>query len=194
MATFTPNLQQTLAGRMFNSIVGAAGTGITIPIYSTTSPTFALWNPLGSGRIIVPVSLQLGVAATATAAITTLALSQVINTGGSFATGLPIAAWTDATVFNGRSKYGSSSASGANNSGRIGVATTTLTTAGSSFYELGFSQATTVLAPGLAWIEHDFNDKIALDPGTLIHLVGNPLAPVETFVAGMSWYEIDYQN
>jgi hypothetical protein len=192
MVQFTPNLQTTLAGRMFSAMAGAAGTGITIPIYSATSGvSFALWNPYGSGRIIVPVSLQLGVAATATAAITTLALSQVINTGATYATGLPIAAWTDATVYNGRSKYGSSAAAGTNQ-GRIGVATTTLTTAGNSFYELGFSQATTALAPGLAWVEHDFNDKLVLDPGTLIHLVGNPLAPVETFVAGINWYEIDY--
>jgi hypothetical protein len=193
MATFTPNLQQTLAGRMFNTIVGAAGTGITIPIYSSTSPACALWNPLGSNRIIVPVSIQLGVAATASPAITSLALSVVYNTGGAFASGLPIAAWTDATVFNGRTRYGNSSATAANNQARVGVATTTLTTAGTSFYELGFSQATTSLAAGLVWIEHDFQDKITLDPGSLVHLVGNPVAPVETFVAGISWYEIDYQ-
>jgi hypothetical protein len=190
MTTYTPVLQQTLAGRTYHSAVGAAGTGITIPIYSTTSPTCALWNPLGTNKIVVPISIQLGVAATATAAITTLALSQVVNTGAAFATGLPIAAWTDATVYNGRISRGGGT--GIGNAGRIGVATTTLTAAGNTFYELGFSQATTALAAGLVWIEHDFNDKIALDPGTLIHLVGNPLAPVETMVASISWYEIDF--
>ena len=191
MATFTPYLQQTLAGRMFTSHGSVGGTAITIPIYSTTSPTFALWNPLGTGRVIVPVSLQVGVAATATPAIGSLALSQVLNTGGAFATGLPIAAWTDGIVYNGRSKYGSSNSAGANNVGRIGIATTTLTTAGNTFYELGVSQATTTLASGLVWLEHDFNDKLALDPGTLVHLVGNPAAPVETMNVTMSWYEID---
>jgi hypothetical protein len=194
MATFTPNLQQTLAGRMFNSIVGAAGTGITIPIYSTTSPTCALWNQLGTGRIVIPVSIQLGVAATGTPAITSLALSMVVNTGASYGSGLPVAAWTDATVFNGRTKYGSSASAAANNQARVGVATTTLTTAGSSFYDLGLSQATTALAAGWVWLEHDFNDKIAMDPGTLIHLVGNPIAPVETMVVSLTWYEVDYVN
>jgi hypothetical protein len=193
MVQFTPNLQMTLAGRMFHTMVGAAGTGITVPIYSTTSPTFALWNPLGSNRLIVPLSIRLGVAATATAAITTLGLDILYNTGGAFATGLPIAAWTDATVFNGRSKYGSSAASAANNAGRIGIATTTLTTAATAFYELGLSQATTALAPGWVWLEHDFMDDLVLDPGTLIHLVGNPLAPVETMVASITWYEPDWQ-
>jgi hypothetical protein len=188
---YSPTLQMTLAGRMFHSAVGAAGTGITIPIYSSLSPTCALWNPLGSNKIIVPVSIQLGVAATATPAITTLALSEVLNTGAAFATGLPIAAWTDATVYNGRTARGGGTAIG--NAGRVGVATTTLTAAGNTFYELGLSQATAALAPGWVWLEHDFNDKIALDPGTLVHLVGNPIAPVETMVVSLSWYEIDYQ-
>jgi len=188
MVQFTPNLQMTLAGQMFSSIVGAAGSGITVPIYSTTSPTCALWNPLGSGKSLVPLSLQLGTAATATAAITTLALSQVLNTGAAFATGLPIAAWTDANVYNGRTSRGGGA--GVGNAGRVGVATTTLTTAGTSFYELGFSQATTALAPGWVWMEHDFYDRLVIDPGTLIHLVGNPLAPVETMVASWHWYEI----
>lgn len=188
MPQYSDNLQAVLAGRMFHSIVGAAGTGITVPIYSTTSPTFALWNPLGTGRLLVPKALHLGVAATATPAITTLALSQVINTGASFGTGLPVAAWTDATIYNGRiGRFGTGGSAG-----RIGVATTTLTAAGNSFYDLGFSQATTSLAAGIAWVEHQFFDKIALEPGSLIHLVGNPLAPVETFVASISWMEIDY--
>lgn len=188
MATYSPQLQQTLARATFHCTVGGAGTGITIPIYSTTSPTCALWNPQGTNKILVPISVQLGVAATATGAITSLALSQVINTGPTFATGLPIAAWTDATVYNGR--IGSTTGG---NSGRVGVATTTLTTAGNSFYELGLSQATTALAPGWVWLEHDFNDKMTLDPGSLVHLVGNPLAPVETMVVSLSWYEIPYQ-
>ena len=184
-------LQMTMNGRTFHAAAGAAGTGITVPIYSTTSPVFALWNPLGSGRIIVPVVIELGVAATGTPAITTLALSQVLNTGAAYATGLPIAAWTDAAVYNGRFKYGSSSASAANNQGRIGVATTTLTTAGNTFYDLGLSQATTSLAGGIVKAEHEFKERIAMDPGTLVHLVGNPLAPVETFVVSISWIEYD---
>jgi hypothetical protein len=189
MATYSPQLQQTLARATFHSLVGGAGTGITIPIYSTTSPTCALWNPGGSNKIVVPISIQLGAAATATPAITSLALSQVINTTGSFATGLPIAAWTDATVYNGRIGGGGTGL----NVGRVGVATTTLTAAGNSFYEFGLSQATTALAPGWVWLEHDFNDKMTLDPGSLVHLVGNPLAPVETMVVSLSWYEIPYQ-
>jgi hypothetical protein len=194
MVQYSTQLQITLAGQMFTSKGSVGGTGITVPIYSTTSPTFSLWNPSGSNKILVPVSIQLGTEATATVAIGSLALSVVYNTGGAFATGLPIAAFTDAVVYNGRTRYGSSAVQAANNSGRVGIGTTTLTTAGTTFYELGLSQATTALAPGWVWMEHDFQDKLALDPGTFIHLVGNPAAPVEAMNASICWYEIPYQQ
>ena len=185
-----PLINMTLARRTFHCAVGAAGTGITVPIYSTTSPTFALWNPLGTNRIAVLNYIGLTVAATATPAITGLALSEVVNTGGSFGTGLPVAAWTDATVYNAR--LGPQPTGG--NSARVGVATTTLTTAGNTFMDLGIGQATTSLAGGLTTTVFNFQNLpiVALDPGTLIHLVGNPVAPVETFVASICWTEFDY--
>lgn len=182
------DLDVTLAGRTFHCIVGGAGTGITVPIYNaTTGVAFALWNPFGTERIVVPKKLSIGVAATATpVAISTLALGRVINTGPTYATGLPIAAWTDATVYNGRLQLGSTE-----NQARVGVDTTTLTTAASSFYELGISQATTALAAGLVSLTFRFDDEIVLDPGTLVHLVGNPLAPIETMVASITWKEYE---
>lgn len=186
MTLFQPGYlpASTLAGRAFHGSAGYAG--VTVPIYSTTSPTFALWNPLGSNKILIPIALQVGVAATGTPAITTLGLGQVANTGSAAATGSPITVFTDATVYNGR--IGRSGGNG----GRIGVATTTLTAAANFFYELGFSQATTSLAAGWVGMTHKFNGDIALEPGSLIHLVGAPLAPVEVLVPSISWIELDF--
>jgi hypothetical protein len=176
--------QSTIAGRSFHGSAGA--TGVTVPIYNSTSPTFALWNPVGSNRILIPVTFAIGVEATGTPAITTLGLSEVINTGAAVGTGNPVAAWTDATVYNGRvGRTGG-------NYGRIGVATTTLTSAGNFFYEFGFSQATTSLANGWVSLVHKFDGTIALEPGSLIHLVGAPLAPVEVLTPSITWIEIDY--
>ncbi len=186
MTLFQPGYlpQQTLAGRTFHGSAGA--TGVTIPIYNSTSPTFALWNPAGTNRIIIPVSLAIGVEATATPAIASLGLGEVINTGAALGTGNPVVAFTDATVYNGRvGRVGG-------NSGRIGVATTTLTAAANFFYELGFSQATVALAPGWVSLIHQFNGTIALEPGSFIHLVGAPAAPVEVMTPSISWIEIDY--
>jgi len=165
----------------------AGGSGITIPIYTSTSPTFALWNPAGSNKLVVPVSLSIGVEATATAVIATLGFGQVLTTGASAATAAPIAAWTDGSVWNGRvGRTGG-------NYGRLGVATTTLTTAANFFYSLGLSQATTALAPGLINLTHVFNDALILEPGTMVHLVGNPAAPAEAMTPSIVWYEVPYQ-
>lgn len=165
----------------------AGGAGITVPIYNSTSPTFALWNPAGSNKLIVPVRMSIGVEATATPAIATLGFSQKLSTGASAATAAPIAAFTDGNVWNGRiGRTGG-------NYGRLGVATTTLTAAGDFFYSLGFSQATIALAAGLVNLTHEFNDALILEPGTLIHLVGNPAAPVEAMTPSIVWYEVPYQ-
>lgn len=174
------------AGTFIGTVAG--GAGITVPIYNSTSPTFALWNPAGSNKLIVPIRLTIGVEATATPAITTFGLAQVLTTGASAATAAPIAAWTDGSVWNGRvGRTGG-------NYGRLGVATTTLTTAANFFYSLGFSQATVALAPGLVMLDHVFDDALILEPGTLVHLVGNPAAPVEAVTPSIMWYEIAYQS
>jgi hypothetical protein len=174
--------QQTVAGKTFHGSTTYAG--VTVPIYSGTSPTFAIWNPAGSNKMLVPVKLSVGVAATATAAITALGLGQTINTGSALGTGNPITAFTDATVYNGRiGRVGG-------NAGRLALAAT-LTAASNFFYNLGFSQATTALAPGLVNLQHVFDGDIVMEPGTLIHLVGAPLAPVETLVVSLAWTEID---
>jgi hypothetical protein len=180
-------LQQALRARTyFGSVAGGAGT--TVPIYNSTSPTFALWNPLGSNRLIVPVQFTMGVEATGTPAIATFGFSQLINAGANYGTAAPIAAWTDGVVYNGRvGRTGG-------NVGRTGVATTTLTAAATFFYGLGFSQATTALAAGLVSLQHLFNDAMILEPGTAIHLVGNPAAPVEAVTPTITWYELDYTS
>lgn len=188
MSLFQPGYlpQLTLAGKSFHGSAGA--TGVTVPIYNSTSPTFALWNPLGSNKIIIPVTFAVGVEATGTPAITTLGLSEVISTGANAATGAVISAWTDATVYNGRiGQVGG-------NKGRLGVATTTLGAAGNFFYEFGFSQATTSLANGWVSLVHKFDGMIALEPGSLVHVVGAPLAPVEVMTPSISWIEIDYTS
>jgi hypothetical protein len=174
---------QTLAGHTYHGTTTYAG--VAVPIYSSTSPTFALWNPLGSNKILIPYKLSVGVEATNTAVIATLGLGQVINTGGAYATGLPIAAWTDTTPWNGRVGH---------QDGRQGrfALSATLTSAANFFYNLGFSQATTALAPGLVSMQHNFDGGLAIAPGSLIHLVGVPAAPAEQMIATISWFEIDY--
>ena len=180
----SPNFvaDSTLAQSTF--IAPTTYAGVTVPIYSGTTPTYALWNPLGSNRLMVPVSINVGVEATGTAALAALGLSQVTSTTGSFATGLPIATWTAATVYNGRvGKSGGNS---------VRFATSlTLTTAGNFFYHLGFGNASAAAGTGYVTMRHDFNGQLILEPGNLIHLVGVPVAPGQPLTVSMSWIELD---
>ena len=44
-----------------NVFIGTtAVAGVALPAYNTTAITFAVWNPLGSGKYIVPVHLLVG--------------------------------------------------------------------------------------------------------------------------------------
>jgi hypothetical protein len=176
-------LQQAIRARTFIGTV-AGGAGITVPIYNTTTFTFGLWNPANTQRLIVPIQLSLGIEATGTAAVAEFGFSQVLTTGGSAATAAPIATWTDATVYNGRiGKTGG-------NVGRIGNGT--LTAAGTYFYGTGIGLSTTTLVGGPVTNDHWFNDSLILEPGTMIHLVGNIVAPGSPVTPMLSWYELDY--
>jgi hypothetical protein len=183
-ATCLPNHlpAATLANSVFSGVT--LYSGVTIPTYSSTSPTFALWNPAGSGRLLMPIGIQVGVEATGTAAIGALGLSKVESTTSSFATGLPIAAWTDATVYTGR--IGRSGG----NLGRFALAAT-LTAAGTFFYHLGLGLASAAAGTNYQYLSHDFNGKLLLEPGTLIHVVGVPVGPGQPLTASIDWVELD---
>ena len=181
--------QYALNGRCFNGTV-AGGSGITVPIYNSTSPTFALWNPAGSNRLLVLNKLTIGTEATNTTVIATLGLAQVQYAGANIGTAAPVTAFTDGVVYNGRiGRVGG-------NLGRIGVATTTLAAAATFFYGLGFSQAlaSATIPGGLISLQHNFDGGLILEPGTLVHLVGNPAAPAEALTPMLSWFELDYQS
>lgn len=38
-----------------------------------------------------------------------------------------------------------------------------------------------------------YGNALILEPGPLIHLVGNPAAPVEAMTPSIVWYEVPYQ-
>src|SRR5438128_2903586 len=49
---------QTKAGNVY--IGSTAAAGVVPPIYNNTAQTFGLWNPAGSGKNLVLVSLRVG--------------------------------------------------------------------------------------------------------------------------------------
>jgi hypothetical protein len=183
-ASVLPNFLPAATLANYTFMATTLYSGVTVPTYNTTSPTYALWNPLGSNRLMMPVSIKIGVEATGTAAIGALGLSQVLSTTSSFATGLPIATWTDSTVYNGRVGK-----TGGNNC-RFSTSLT-LTSAGTFFYHLGLGLGSAVA--GLNWneLEYDFNGELLIEPGNMIHLVGVPVGPGQPLTVTTTWIELD---
>lgn len=174
--------QQTLKERTF--IASTTYAGVVVPIYSSTSPTFGLWNPYGSTKDLVLIRLNIGVSDSTTPVVTSLGLGYVANTGATVATGAPLSALTETQPVCGMIGRTPSHAS------RFTLAAT-LTSAASFFYELGASQATTTAANGLMFNSYEFQGDIVVPPGTFIHLVGSPVAPGVHLAATLVFTEID---
>lgn len=177
--------QLALAGKCY--IGSTAVAGVVIPVSTTTSPTFLLWNPAGSGVYAVLNKLMIGAPADGTNDFVSIGLSVVTNAGSQIGTGAPVVSGTfvapiSALVGNGApaSKM------------RFAPATASIVAAGTFFYTLGFTAfegdiATTALAP-VALI-HDFNGGVVVAPGTAIHVVADEAAGLTTEIT-LTWAEV----
>lgn len=155
--------------RVFNASTVAAGT--TIPISSTTAPTFTLYNPLGSGVNVELISTDVGLT-NATSVVSPIALA--------LTSGLVVAptSVTAITPWSG-------------NLGGSGVAqakvysAATLAAASTTFLNLFSVSATSGAFPNF---HYDFDGKIIVAPGSLVYLVGTA-AQTSGTLNSFSWAE-----
>ncbi len=175
-------VSQVLAGNMF--IGSTAAAGVAIPAYNATAQVFGLWNPLGSGKVAVPVYITVGVATVGTPAVSDLSLSILANAGSQVATGAAITAFTAATPVNARLGSGKVS-------GMRFTASAATTTAPSHLMSLGVSQESATPGTGLFTARFDFCGSVAIDPGTYIG-IGGSAAIGQTAAVTLVWYEIPY--
>ncbi len=188
MSLFQPGYlpAQMIAGNVYHASTTFAG--VTIPIYSTTaSHTFALWNPLGSGILVVPLKLMVGYSSATTPALSTLGLGVIANAGAAAATGAAIPTFTAATVYNGRL--------GMTKTGKALFALAATSTSAATFaYELGLSQESATPGTGMVKLVHEFDGAFGIEPSTFVTLVGAPLAPGQPLVLTLSYMEIPYTS
>jgi hypothetical protein len=185
MSLFQPGYlpDQTIKGHVFHATTGYAG--VTIPIYSTTTAhTFALLNPAGSGKMLLPIKLMVGYGSATTPAISSLGLGVVSNVT-TVGTGAAVTVFTDATIYNGRL--------GRTLGGVVRFASAAQTTSAATFeYELGLSQESATPGTGMVNLTHEFDGAVLVEPGTMISLVGAPIAPGAPLVVTLSYAELDY--
>lgn len=140
--------------------------GVTIPVNTTTAPTFTLYNPVGSGVNLEMISLDIGWPAAATTVVGTLL--------GTLSTQTPTAT-TQGGVTIANPFGGSTTASAA----RLFTAAT-ITAATTHIPLLGVTST----ADAMIASHYEFDGKLLIAPGSLITLTSTP---VQTGVAIPSW-------
>ncbi len=181
---------QTAAGVMFTGTSTAPKTGILIPIADTTSPTFGLWNPAGSGYTATLVRFSASFVGT-TGAPGGILYNALYNAGSAIATGAPISAFNTVAPTNNYLGGGL-----ATNMRFCPAGTTTLTTAGTTIGQMGISQLTTTGATTSApayMVADDFNGRIIVGPGVFFYITGSA-ALLSLFNLTLSWFETKIGN
>lgn len=190
MAFIPPYPASAARGNVFHGATAAAG--VLIPISTTTSPTFGLWNPTGSGKNANLISIKFSFVST-TGAPGGILYNYLLNAGSQAATAAPI------TVFN-QVTQGSAGLINGLIGGPVGIqsvmkftnaGTNTLTTAGTIYGEAGISQLTTTgattSAPMYTAVDY-FNNTTAVAPGTFWYVTGSA-ALLSLFNIHLTWEE-----
>ena len=169
-------LEEAYRGNVFYASTATAGVVLPIFVATTLTPTYSIWNPAGSGKLLVPIVTLMGWTAT-TAALGTFVWVATTNAGSSVAAvgppTAPIVAFGTLTApvnaYLGSGKVSQMRFSAAG--------TTTLQTGQPTFYR-GTGITTMVTAAGATtapwWTARDDWDGAGIiPPGNAIHLMGS---------------------
>ena len=171
--------------------------GLAIPIYTDTALAggMPVWNPAGSGVKVVLTKVNIA-RASGTAAVATFGLMARNGMGAVIGTGQQATAFAETTPINGKLGLvnGVAGAGGGPTSkvksSRAGTVTVTAAVAAEWVETLGGTgieaNATT---NGISLINHDFDGRIQVYPGTMVWL-GSVLASVALYTVTIGWYEV----
>lgn len=172
-----------------NVFIGTTAiAGVALPAYNATAHTFCVWNPLGSQKNIIPISLLVGYITT-TSAAGNVVISYQNGMGSQVASGAAITAATLVAPLNAKLGAGNSSiAKFAPGTITFGAATSLLMTTGLN--EDAFAATSAANQPKQA--KHDFEGTLMVPPGSAICVAGN-IALLSTFDVTMIWGEVPQQ-
>lgn len=176
-------LEWTRRGLVYATNVSPAAPA-AIPIYSTATNSPTLWNPADSGKMVVPIRLNLGVAAIATYLDDSIMLATTTNTGSAVGTGAVFATFTNIAPVN-------CLVGGPTGKAKFSGAVVTWTVQPTVFQNLGISvwAAGTEANLEYSYLGYDFDGTVVLPPGTAISVVG-VVATSTTFVTSIIFAEL----
>ena len=171
---------QTYRGNMYD--YGTPLAGVTLTTTGSTTQTFGILNPAGSGRLIVPVKACIGQVGTLT--VSALAWTVKQNLGTGVAGTSPFVTATFVTALNANSSL----------VGNVGVArlisTCTLDAAPTVKRYLGLSWGAPTAA-GVTFnpqLTDEFDGNTIIGPGSMLFLSGSLATGGATNVS-LTWYE-----
>lgn len=174
----------TYRGNVFHGATAAAG--VLIPVQSTTGPTFAIWNPPGSGVNVELIAAYYGWVST-TGAPANISYNNLNAPGSAVGgTGSPVTAATTATPKNGLLGAGKASKV------LFVPGTATLTTAGTLLGTNGMSQLTTTGASttaGYFTLSEWFDGTIVIPPNNFFYPTSENTAELSVFNIRWVWAE-----
>lgn len=169
---------------------GFTATPLSILKYDSATNVPSLWNPSDSDRMVVPISLALGLSAAGTEVIHSIGINYKVNCGSGVATAAPYSAFTE--VASVPMLLGS----GVTAKAKWSPATNTLTAVGTLFMLTGLGlwleNTTDTETPYSSKFE--FDGVLAMKPGTSIQIVSTPAASSSTYSVALTWAELPYDS
>ena len=184
---------QNYRGNCF--MVSTVGAGLAIPISSTVTPVVMLWNPLGSGKNLVPMRFTAVRAMNTTTVQGAINLLAVFGAGSVIATGSAITAFNQSALgtnlFNAQLGGGilsvmKSSANGTNTLAAASVAVVA-TMGGLTTSTLAGAVAAPASVPACVY---DFDGTLIIPPGVAVYPCMSAGASAALVVMSFAWAEV----
>lgn len=174
--------EQCYRGNVYYAVTATAG--VVVPISSSLTPTYSIWNPAGSGKLMIPIVSVITHNAT-TSVLGGLIWMVTTNAGSGISSTAPFVAFGTGSAVNANLGSGKVSQMRVGSGG-----TTTLVAAPTVYRHTGFTvMANTVATAGSGFTWRDEWDGAGIiAPGNAIHLMGTTAVAL-TAVISLAWYE-----
>lgn len=161
-------------GNLFMASTAAAG--VTIPISTTTSPTFTLLNPIGSSVNCELLAITIGITV-----VTSVASPILLGYLGGVTSATNPTSTTARAITNAKLNSGNSPLANLFTAATLAAAVTTFATIG----QITATNATAGNSLG-PWFSADLQGGILLTPGSLVHVCGSAAQTSPTTIT--LWY------
>ncbi len=170
-------------GWVFSARVAAAAA---VPVNTTLTNAPSIWNPAGSGKLVVPLRIILSLGAIGTPILQGFTLSYLTSAGSVAATGAPVITWTNVAPVSMAVGAGKTATT------LFAPAVSTYTVNPAALMDLGFGHHLEGAAASgqlYSQFHHDFHGSVQLWPGSVLNL-GSTIATSTTYWTTFVFAEI----